>query len=281
MKKKKFLLPLLLATMMCVPASLNAQITIGSANPPSEFSLLDLDASNVSRGLHLPRLSTADRDALTVENNASLAVGLMIYNTDNNCIEFWNSSQWISLCASDKSTIPDIIGAWIFNDVTISLNGELSQQQHNCIINYFGSVEEFISYVTEYLLGLLDYPILRYDETNGWVGRIIDGELFWDEKTCWRWVDETETGIYIRPIYDDYDDCSDDFISEILHIELSDNKLYLILKNQEDMNLTCPIRFTWKYELIPFSLPSTPSSSVRSLQQRSAPSRMHLPFIGK
>ena len=99
MEKKKIFLTLLLTAMMCAPFSTSAQITIGSGEPPSPWSLLDLQTTEGYRkALHLPRMSTGARDSLEVGSNASLAVGLMIFNTSNNCLEFWNGMQWVSLC---------------------------------------------------------------------------------------------------------------------------------------------------------------------------------------
>ena len=294
MKKKNFLLSLLLATMMCVSSTMSAQVTIGSAKPPGEFSLLYLDNSNriandqLPLGLHLPRLDNDARNELTsvIMEAPNLAVGLMIYNTTNNCVEFWNSSQWVSLCASDKSTTPDIFGVWLFNDVTISLNEELSQEQHDCIINHYGSAEEALrlaeELVTESHIGVIFY----YDEVSMWSGVIMDdGELFKQWKGTWHWTDETETimEICVYELWGSERNCIDAGM-EFFLLEVLNNKLYLTVV-EIPLDGNCDIYVTIKYEFIPFSLPSntnvTPSSSVRSLQQRSAPSRMHLPFIGK
>jgi len=110
---KNFFLPLLLAAMISVPAHLGAQITIGSGNPPSEWSLLDLDnrGQDQPRALHLPRLTITERNALfNPENPNPPAAGLMIFRTDAiyigddeylGCLEFWNGAQWISVCESD------------------------------------------------------------------------------------------------------------------------------------------------------------------------------------
>ena len=105
--KEGILLKLFLSAILLAPMSASAQVTIGSANPPSPFSLLDLDATNVPRALHLPRLNSAQRDALAVENNSVLARGLLIFNTDSKCLEFWNETEWISLCDGDT---PDPCG---------------------------------------------------------------------------------------------------------------------------------------------------------------------------
>ncbi|MCX6304307.1 MAG: hypothetical protein NT040_05020 [Bacteroidetes bacterium] len=52
-----------------------------------------LDVSNPSRGVLIPRISTAAREAMT-----SPATGLITYNTDANILFFYNGSQWITLC---------------------------------------------------------------------------------------------------------------------------------------------------------------------------------------
>ena len=110
MTNKKIFFALLTAAVMCVPFTMNAQITIGSGNPPSEWSLLDLDnrEQEQPKALHLPRMTTAERDLLLPNNVLNLvAKGLMIFRTDAirigsneylGCLEFWNGAQWISLC---------------------------------------------------------------------------------------------------------------------------------------------------------------------------------------
>jgi len=112
---RSFFLRLYLSAMMVslVSMTASAQVTIGSSNPPSKFALLDLDNSEQQakpKGLHLPRLSEEYRDALvnliSEQNDKDLAVGLLIYNTDINCVEFWNGEEWISLCEGDTPAPP-------------------------------------------------------------------------------------------------------------------------------------------------------------------------------
>ena len=108
---KKIFFTLLLAAIICTPASLRAQITIGSGAEPSQWSLLDLDNSErvgnneQPKALHLPRMTTDDRDALVAPvpegERRELERGLMIFNIDDDCLEFWSGSQWISLCEGD------------------------------------------------------------------------------------------------------------------------------------------------------------------------------------
>ena len=93
---------LLLTAILCAPFNMSAQITIGSGVAPREFSVLEL-ISDGERGLRLPKMNTAQRnamrDAFLADAYYELAYGLFIFNTDNGgCIEFWNGTRWISLC---------------------------------------------------------------------------------------------------------------------------------------------------------------------------------------
>jgi hypothetical protein len=68
---------------------------------PDASAILDLQST--SKGLMVPRMTTAQRDAITV--NAARE-GLMIYNLDNDCFEWWDTRAtvnagtgfWNSLC---------------------------------------------------------------------------------------------------------------------------------------------------------------------------------------
>ncbi len=69
----------------------DGKVGIGTATPNASALL---DVSSTTKGLLPPRMTTAQRNTI-----ASPAAGLQIYNTDNNCLEVWNSLGWISLCS--------------------------------------------------------------------------------------------------------------------------------------------------------------------------------------
>ena len=95
---KTFFLSLLLATVLCVPFTANAQITIGGGDAPQGFSVLEL-ISNRNMGLRLPQMTTDERNALIPELEGNpKAEGLLIFNTSNSCIEGWNGTRWVSFC---------------------------------------------------------------------------------------------------------------------------------------------------------------------------------------
>lgn len=76
------------------------QVTIGSGDAPQDFSVLELISSSQSpKGLRLPHLSSQDIIDLDLasltEPAKSKAIGLMIYNTDDSVIEYWDGSKWV------------------------------------------------------------------------------------------------------------------------------------------------------------------------------------------
>jgi len=67
-------------------------VGIGTDVVPNSNAILELAATN--KGFLPPRLTTAQRNAIS-----NPPAGLMIYNVNTNCMDFWNSSIWVSTCA--------------------------------------------------------------------------------------------------------------------------------------------------------------------------------------
>ncbi|TVR82202.1 MAG: hypothetical protein EA412_01940 [Chitinophagaceae bacterium] len=94
-----------------------SQVKIGdnhtNVNPASIF---EMESSN--KGLLLPRMNTSQRDAI-----ASPAEGLLIYNTENECVEVYNNIDWISLCSEASAgpgSGPDCSSTNIIIDGTVT-----------------------------------------------------------------------------------------------------------------------------------------------------------------
>jgi uncharacterized protein (TIGR02145 family) len=109
-EKMRKMIYLMLTLLALSAASANAQVTIGSTIDPPAYSLLELDAKSYKGGLHLPRLTTADRNALSLNADAA---GLLIFNTSSECLEIWTGSTWKSQCdnvpvAGDDISIPAV-----------------------------------------------------------------------------------------------------------------------------------------------------------------------------
>jgi hypothetical protein len=95
-------------------SQMNAQVGIGTTTPDASS---ELDLSATDKGFLPPRLTTAQRDAI-----ASPAEGLVIYNTDNNCLEFYNASLWVSACdgSFQPGPLTDCGGSFIAPYITAS-----------------------------------------------------------------------------------------------------------------------------------------------------------------
>ena len=73
-------------------ATTYAQVGIGTTNPNTSAAL---DVTSTTQGFLPPRLTTAERDAIV-----SPAVGLVIYNTTTNCLNFYVGSGWNETCGT-------------------------------------------------------------------------------------------------------------------------------------------------------------------------------------
>jgi len=75
-------------------ASLHAQVKIGNNPGPPDLSAM-LEVESTQSGLLLPRLTTAQRNAI-----ANPAAGLLIFNLDTQCENFFNGLSWRQVCGT-------------------------------------------------------------------------------------------------------------------------------------------------------------------------------------
>ncbi len=92
---KKLLINLLFLSLLAFSA--NAQVTVGSATPPADYAVLQIDGIG---GLRLPKLTQTERDALEL-TFTSTTEGVVIYfdggTPDTSYFQFWDGNQWISM----------------------------------------------------------------------------------------------------------------------------------------------------------------------------------------
>ena len=70
----------------------NKQTNVGiGITSPDSSALLDLSSS--SKGFTMPRMTTAQRDAISLP-----IVGLQIFNTDDQCVNIYDGANWIETC---------------------------------------------------------------------------------------------------------------------------------------------------------------------------------------
>jgi len=90
---------LLTAALLGLMSPINAQSLGISAtgSPPDNSALLDVDATgmNPKKGILIPRMTTAERNAIPSPANA-----LMIFNITTNCLDVFVGGQWVSLACA-------------------------------------------------------------------------------------------------------------------------------------------------------------------------------------
>lgn len=112
--------------MVALAISASAQVTIGDGEEPLPVSVLELISPSGNRsGLRLPQLTTNDISileeqiaALTGDDKAR-AKGLMVYNTDTNCVHVWNGTEFKSICGDmgKAEVIVDCTNIKVYPDV--------------------------------------------------------------------------------------------------------------------------------------------------------------------
>ncbi|PKL85495.1 MAG: hypothetical protein CVV22_07190, partial [Ignavibacteriae bacterium HGW-Ignavibacteriae-1] len=82
---------IILIVLLAFHINAHSQENVGiGTTTPEVTALLDLVASD--KGLLVPRLTTANRDAI-----AAPATGLLIYNTSNNRFEYYTGATWVPI----------------------------------------------------------------------------------------------------------------------------------------------------------------------------------------
>jgi hypothetical protein len=68
-------------------------------------AIFELESNN--KGMLISRLSTAQRNAIPAAN---LSNGLLVYNTNTNCFDYWDALrlQWLSMCGTPPPAVFDI-----------------------------------------------------------------------------------------------------------------------------------------------------------------------------
>jgi uncharacterized protein (UPF0333 family) len=90
---------LVILTLLLAATATQAQVGIGTASPDGS-AIVDITAS--AKGLIVPRMTTAERDA----SIKSPTAGLLIYNTTSSALEIANSSSlWVNLSTGTTAAV--------------------------------------------------------------------------------------------------------------------------------------------------------------------------------
>ena len=83
-------LTILFLFMSTTHIAITQSVGIGTSTPDSSAVL---DVSSTTKGLLIPRMTTAQRDAIVDPVD-----GLMILNLDDRCIDIYNGTHWTKNC---------------------------------------------------------------------------------------------------------------------------------------------------------------------------------------
>lgn len=90
---------LIIFSFFCTIVPAKAQVVIGADKSPESFSILEIESTK--GGVRLPRIPETDKVAMAASLTGNdKSKGIVIYNSTNNVIEFWDGDEWVVL--SDK-----------------------------------------------------------------------------------------------------------------------------------------------------------------------------------
>ena len=109
---------------------IDGNLGIGTTSPDATALL---DVASTTRGFLAPRMTTAQRDAIT-----SPATGLQVYNTSTNSHDYYNGTSWVALLSSGGagvvSEINDLSDA--YHDIATDFDGDTIDDDDNLAIGH-------------------------------------------------------------------------------------------------------------------------------------------------
>jgi hypothetical protein len=200
------------------------------------------ESTDRHRALHLPRLYEAERNALVPPGTTNVeARGLMIFNRDTRCLEFWSSNEWISLCVGDAVS-REPMGTWVLRVRRYTFDPDtIPQCMLDCLIAKYGSVDAYKESMTTTYVETNTF-LFHFVETRYWIGQLIDGVAYWNYENfaCWRWADETKTTWYHHWLNSGEESCPSDFTSSGNYFDFQgNNRLIVIERNQRAFSAEC------------------------------------------
>ena len=156
--------------------SVTAQVGINPDNKEPDPSAM-LDVSSVDKGLLIPRMTSEERDA--IENPSE---GLLIFNTDDDCFNYYSGTAWYKDCGRDLETDDTIYEPISFinpdgndNDDDDSVEDVVLDDSGNAYI--VGRFEEALQIADTTLVsnGANDIYIAKFDSDNNLIWIIQAG----------------------------------------------------------------------------------------------------------
>jgi hypothetical protein len=112
----------------------NAQVGINTENP-NPLTVLDVksqvkpNGDIIPSGIMIPCMNESERNAIDVSNPA-VANSLMVYNTDENCYNYFMGNEWRSLCGTQGKAV------FTMDCASIKVNGDYIKGDEMTLSNY-------------------------------------------------------------------------------------------------------------------------------------------------
>ena len=173
----------------------NGNLGIGTVSPSAP-----LEVSSTTGGVVFPRLTTAQRDAISTPTD-----GETIFNTTTNVVESWNGSGWISNGVSKYTTGWTNISSTLANDTEFTFTHNLGTT--DILVNIYASTSS-TGTAEVILVGGID---IRWDGANQMYGaQIVDitnttlkirtGSPGWNKKTSGSFSTTNWNASYIKVV---------------------------------------------------------------------------------
>lgn len=122
----KKLATFLSAILIIISTSVLAQVSINSDGSDPDGSAM-LDVKSTTKGLLIPRMTSTER--MTIPSPAE---GLMIYDTEEDCIFMWDGTLWQSLCSYYFGQ-----GGYVLKDLSVPLAAANNNGTHGADFQFF------------------------------------------------------------------------------------------------------------------------------------------------
>lgn len=161
--KKTILMVILQSTLLLTLSY--AQIAINETNVAPDSAAI-LDISSTDKGVLLPRMTEAERDAI-----ANPIQGLLIYNTEDDCFNYYTGTNWVKDCGRSLTTDSEATTAASGGGTGFDRgNAITTDSEGNVIVGGYISGDATFGEDTYENQGGQDAIVLKYSAT---------GELLW------------------------------------------------------------------------------------------------------